>query len=72
MEREYAEYQSDVAQVPANELQDPMRLQKREAHLQELRAGLDHQRLVLANAKKSLTALEDSARAAGIPPGWLR
>lgn len=72
LEQEYAAYREDMAEVPAAELQDPMRLQKREARMVEMRAGLDQQRLILANAKKSLSVLEDAARAAGVPPGWLR
>ena len=72
MEREFAEFQSDVAGIPAEEIMDPMRLQKREARVVELRAQLEQQRLVVANARKSLTVLETEARKNGIPPGWLR
>lgn len=72
MEQEYAAYREDIAEVTAAEIQDPMRLQKREARMVEMRAGLEQQRLILANAKKSLSVLEDAARAAGAPPGWLR
>jgi DNA repair exonuclease SbcCD ATPase subunit len=72
LEQEYAAYREDMAEVPASELQDPMRLQKREARMVEMRAGLEQQRRIVANAKKSLSVLEDAARAAGVPPGWLR
>ena len=72
MEQEYAAYREDMAEVPAAEIQDPMRLQKREARMVEMRAGLEQQRRIVANAKKSLSVLEDAARAAGVPPGWLR
>lgn len=72
MEIEYEEYRSGIGEIPAAELQDPLRLQKREAHLVELRAGLEVQRRLVADAKKSLSALEDGARKSGIPPGWLR
>ena len=72
LEQEYAAYREDMAERTAEEIQDPMRLQKREARMVEMRAGLELQRLILANAKKSLSVLEDAARAAGVPPGWLR
>jgi DNA repair exonuclease SbcCD ATPase subunit len=72
MELEYAAYREDMAEVPAAEIQDPMRLQKREARMVEMRAGLEQQRRIVANAKKSLSVLEDAARTAGVPPGWLR
>jgi DNA repair exonuclease SbcCD ATPase subunit len=72
LEQEYAAYREDMAEVPAAEIQDPMRLQKREARMVEMRAGLEQQRRIVANAKKSLSVLEDAARAAGVPPGWLR
>jgi len=72
LEREFNEYREDIAEVPAAELQDPMRLQKREARMVEMREGLEQQRRIVANAKKSLSVLEDAARAAGVPPGWLR
>ncbi len=71
MEHELAAFQSDVG-APTEDLMDPMRLQKREARLVELRAQLEQQRLVVANARKSLTVLETEARKNGIPPGWLR
>ncbi len=72
LELEYAAYREDMAEVPAAEIQDPMRLQKRDARMVEMRAGLEAQRRLVANAKKSLSVLEDAARAAGVPPGWLR
>ena len=70
--QEYAAYREDMAEVPAAEIQDPMRLQKREARMVEMREGLEQQRRLVANARKSLSVLEDAARAAGVPPGWLR
>ena len=69
---EFSAYQADMDEVPAAELQDPMRKQKRAARLEELKRGLDQQRQVLANAKTSLSVLEDAARVNGVPPGWLR
>ena len=72
LKREYAEFDSDIAEVPAAELLDPMRLQKREARKVEMRAQIEQQKQVVADAQKSLSVLETEARKNGIPAGWLR
>ncbi len=72
LKREYAEYDSDIAEIPAAELLDPMRRQKREARMVEMRAQIEQQRQIVADAQKSLSVLETEARRNGIPPGWLR
>ena len=72
LKREYAEYDSDIAEVPAAELLDPMRRQKREARMVEMRAQIEQQRQIVADAQKSLSVLETEARKNGIPAGWLR
>lgn len=71
LKREFSEYQSDVG-APTEDLMDPMRLQKREARLVEMRAAIEQQRVTVSNATKSLEVLETEARKNGIPPGWLR
>jgi hypothetical protein len=72
LKRQYAEYESDIAEVPAAEILDPMRRQKREVRLAEMRAQIEQQRQIAADASKSLTVLETEARKNRIPPGWLR
>ena len=69
---EVAEFQSDQAPLTAEELLDPLRLQKREAKVAEMRAQMALQGQQVAEAKKALAALESEARKQGIPPGWLR
>jgi hypothetical protein len=72
LKREYAEYDSDIAEVPAAELLDPMRRQNRETRMVEMRAQIEQQRQIVTDAQKSLSVLETEARKNGIPPGWLR
>ncbi len=72
MEREISTYRSDQTPLTAQEAQDPMRLQKREARIAEMAKKIDVQKEVLANARKGVEALEAEARRSGIPAGWLR
>ena len=71
-EREISAYMSDIAPPTAAEAQDPMRLQKREARLNEMKAQLQVKKAAVLAAKKALSDLEDDARKQGIPAGWLR
>lgn len=72
MLRDLAAYRADMAPVPAEEAQDPMRLQKREARIIEMIKEVDSQRAAVAAARKSLADFEDEARRSHVPPGWLR
>ena len=71
-EKEIETYRGDQSALTAQEAQDPMRLQKREAHIQELVGKRDLQKELLSNARKALVVLEQEARRRGVPPGWLR
>ena len=72
MQKDLNAYRSDLAPLSATEAQDPLRLQKREARLVEMQKAVEVQREVVAQARKSVSILEDEARRAGVPPGWLR
>lgn len=71
-ERESVTYRSDLTQVSAADAQDPLRLQKREAKIAEMYQLVEVRRAAVAAARAALVALEDEARRAGVPPGWLR
>jgi hypothetical protein len=51
---------------------DPNRLQTLEADKAKAQADLDAVKDELAQARQGLEDLEESARKAGVPPGWLR
>ena len=70
-ERETATFRSDVSPLSAD-AQDPMRLQKREVKIAEMNKLVEAKKAEVAAARAALTALEDQARRAGVPPGWLR
>ena len=72
LDTQIATLRSGTAPLSAAEAQDPMRQQKVAARIKDLVAKRETQTEVLANAKKSLDALEQEARRSGIPPGWLR
>lgn len=72
MERDASAFRSDVAAVSGAEAQDPMRLQKREARLAEMNKQIDVLRAAVAAARANISVLEDEARRAAVPPGWLR
>ncbi len=71
-QRAEAAFRSDVAPLSAADAQDPMRRQKREARLAEMNKQIEVLRAAVASARASITALEDEARRAGVPSGWLR
>lgn len=71
-EREAVTYRSDLTQVSAADAQDPLRLQKREAKIAEMYKLVETRKAAVAAARAALVALEDEARRAGVPPGWLR
>lgn len=56
----------------APDLMDPNRLQKREAAIQAATADLEKAREEVARLRRELSALEDEARRAHVPPGWTR
>jgi cell division protein FtsN len=56
---------------PTN-LQDPNRLQTRDRELREAMGSLDAARREAETARKALDGLEEEARRAGAPPGWVR
>ena len=62
----------DQTPLTAEEAQDPLRLQKKEAKIFQLNKDLEAQKVAVDAAKKAFIALEDEARKAGVPPGWLR
>ena len=71
-ERESVTYRSDLTQVSAADAQDPLRLQKREAKIAEMYKLVETRKAAVAAARAALVALEDEARRASVPPGWLR
>lgn len=72
MVNDLAKFRSDLTPVSAAEAQDPMRLQKREVGMVEMRKNIEAQRAFVAQAKKAQTEFEEEARRNGVPPGWLR
>jgi chromosome segregation ATPase len=71
-QRAESAFRSDVAPLSAADAQDPMRLQKREARLAEMNKQIEVLKAAVAAARANITALEDEARRAGVPAGWLR
>ncbi len=71
-QRAEAAFRSDIAPSSAADAQDPMRLQKREARLAEMNKQIEVLRAAVAAARANISALEDEARRAGVPSGWLR
>ncbi len=72
LEKDLSTYRSDMTPTSAEDLQDPMREQKRSARLYEMTKQIEAQKGAVAAARKALTALEDEARSKGVPPGWIR
>jgi hypothetical protein len=70
-EQRLAELRSDIAPDTADP-QNPFRMQTRESEVKVETERLESSRAELAAAKQALTDLEDEARRASIPPGWLR
>ena len=71
-QRAEAAFRSDVAPLSAADAQDPMRRQTREARLAEMNQQIEVLKAAGAAARANITALEDEARRAGVPSGWLR
>jgi hypothetical protein len=71
LEGQLVALEQDV-QPPGGDVLDPQRLQNREGQKAELRQQLDEAREALEKARSGLGEIEDQARRAGIPPGWLR
>ncbi len=71
-QRAEAAFRSDVAPLSAADAQDPLRLQKREARLSEMNKQIEVLKAGVAAARANIAALEDEARRAGVPSGWLR
>lgn len=56
----------------AGDLLDPDRLKKREAELRQKAEELEKAKDALAAARRRLADLDEEARRAGVPPGWVR
>ncbi|MBX7184983.1 MAG: hypothetical protein K1Y01_07545 [Vicinamibacteria bacterium] len=72
MEKDVAALRSDMTPVSATDAQDPMRLQKRDQKIFEMNKQIEAQKAAIAAAKKAVIDLEEEARRAGVPSGWLR
>jgi lauroyl/myristoyl acyltransferase len=69
LEARIAALRNDMS--PTN-VQDPNRLQSRDRELREAMDSLDATRSAAETARKALADLEEEARRAGVPPGWVR
>jgi hypothetical protein len=69
LEARIAALRNDMS--PTN-VQDPNRLQSRDRELREAMDSLDATRSAAETARKTLADLEEEARRAGVPPGWVR
>jgi hypothetical protein len=72
MEKDLAALRSDMTPLSASDAQDPMRLQKRDQRIFEMNKQIEAQKASVGAAKKAVVDLEDEARRAGVPSGWLR
>lgn len=72
MQAELERFRSDLTVVPADEAQDPLRLQKRAAKIGEMTRAVEAQRAAVDAAKRAVAELEEQARREGVPAGWLR
>ena len=72
MERDLAALRSDLTPLSADDAQDPMRLQKREARIVEMNKQIQAQKAAIVEARRALSAFEDEARKNAVPAGWLR
>lgn len=72
MERDLATLRSDMTLLAADEAQDPMRLQKRDAKVFEMNKEIAAQKVAIESARKALAAFEEEARQSGVPAGWIR
>jgi hypothetical protein len=71
IEQRMAELGSDL-NPNAADVMDPDRLRKRDAELRAKADELVQAKDALAKARQDLANLDDEARLAGVPPGWLR
>jgi hypothetical protein len=69
LEAQVAGLRSDMS--PTN-TQDPNRLQNQDRELRQALDNLEAARHDLDAARQSLANLDDEARRAGVPPGWVR
>jgi predicted nucleic acid-binding Zn-ribbon protein len=69
LEAQVAGLRSDMS--PTN-TQDPNRLQNQDRELRQALDNLEAARRELDTARQSLANLDDEARRAGVPPGWVR
>ena len=72
LERAVQAVRSDQAPLSAEEAQDPLRLQKKEAKIFQMNKDVEAQKGAVDAARKALAALEEQARQEGVPAGWLR
>ena len=56
----------------AGDIMDPDRLKKRDAELRQKADELERAKDALAAARQQLADLDEEARRAGVPPGWVR
>lgn len=71
-EREFITFRSDLTLVSAAEAQDPLRLQKRDQRIFEMTRQIEAQKATVAEARQAVSNLEDEARRANMPAGWVR
>ena len=69
LEAQVAGLRSDMS--PTN-TQDPNRLQNQDRELRQAQDNLETARRDLDAARQALANLDDEARRAGVPPGWVR
>jgi DNA repair exonuclease SbcCD ATPase subunit len=69
LEARIAALRNDMS--PTN-VMDPNRLQSRDRELRAAMDSLDATRSAAETARKALADLEEEARRAGVPPGWVR
>jgi chromosome segregation ATPase len=69
LEAQVAGLRSDMSPINT---QDPNRLQNQDRRLRQALDDLEAARRDLDAARQSLANLEDEARRAGVPPGWVR
>ena len=72
IQRELERLSSDLTQVSAAEAQDPLRLQKKEAAMAAMREKVEAARAAVTAANAGVAAVQEEARRAGVPAGWLR
>lgn len=71
LERRIGELQGDL-NPNAADVMDPDRLKKRDAELREKAEALERSKSALEQARQNLANLDEDARRAGVPAGWVR